>query len=1095
MAIVSSIFPRIRCSSGLPTAIPPAAMATLADLEACGLPLVPGPPCLLQRGSAGSGGGTEVAPGLPSPAAEGGPTAFTCMSYNVLLPNSQDGWWIYKYYRDAQGSHTEWPQRQGLMRKQIQQDKKGRMRPATCWRPSRFKLLSAQHKDRSLILALQGPAAVLFVVNVHLTAGPAADRRLRQATEALEAVEKDWRRAESVPIVFCGDFNSQGSSAVRQLLTQGQVLPEFRESGDPTERGQEGKQITSKVRKHSLATFQDAAEAAGSPQATILVQKIDEKMKQTDGSLTPEMQRALDSAFERRTTQQVMNAEEVEKFLLKINRKLGRGSEFRFVEKVFETKGKRLGVDGKFWGVEHDLRELLGHGMADPSEGPCELRFDYVYFTPQNLTLQGVQQILTPEQLQQIHGEPYETLPNHWHPSDHLPVIASFELAATCCGQKGRRLQRLKLDEEQWMLDKHFSSCSLGTEKERFSEHEVCVDGLRKIGHTVRFGVDAREVSCASYSMVMFNFPAVSMQDCKDDKDFKPEKAGQINGELILDFLKNAQATCDPGTLLIVGLWGRCDGLADRRLYGQDAHELIASALSASAAAAADLQLEDALSDGFLRSGVHADYNFYKRYTEETWTVVWALFTKEGYAFRSSSGSAAFEPWATLLMAAVGKTGYTAQPGRVRCVSYFAAEESSHKEWHLQACFVLKAVAAEQKKKGDQLRSGMTLKGAQLTEDRPILRSTSESGLKHMKRYKEALCDKVHEKDLHMEEGKRGVSSDQPVNFTLASKEIIATGPPSGPPSAPLSTRPVSPAPGAPVVANAYAGNAGGSLWLVVLCFIILDALKPILVTWANQGHAVGEPSFIQGTFVLVQTFLSLLVGLLIALGPWISDLGLRLHPEWRSRLLRCLDLQAVVRQLPVAVCLCLSKLLLVYSLGRLDAGSTRVFRSAMQPCDPSSAFFGFMGVTSALVFANLGAAYGTAKSGVGIASMGVMRPDMIMKSIIPVVMAGVLGIYGLITAVIINGKMDAANYSAYSGYAHLGAGLTVGMSSLAAGLAIGIVGDAGVRANAQQPRLFVGMILILIFAEALGLYGLIVGLVVASTAEGKGKGLCTPYA
>jgi len=36
--------------------------------------------------------------------------------------------------------------------------------------------------------------------------------------------------------------------------------------------------------------------------------------------------------------------------------------------------------------------------------------------------------------------------------------------------------------------------------------------------------------------------------------------------------------------------------------------------------------------------------------------------------------------------------------------------------------------------------------------------------------------------------------------------------------------------------------------------------------------------------------------------------------------------------------------------------------------------------------------------------------------------------------------------------------------------------------------------ILILIFAEALGLYGLIVGLVVASTVEAKGKGRCTPY-
>merc|ERR1712242_479710 len=105
---------------------------------------------------------------------------------------------------------------------------------------------------------------------------------------------------------------------------------------------------------------------------------------------------------------------------------------------------------------------------------------------------------------------------------------------------------------------------------------------------------------------------------------------------------------------------------------------------------------------------------------------------------------------------------------------------------------------------------------------------------------------------------------------------------------------------------------------------------------------------------------------------------------------------------------------------------------------------------------------YGTAKSGVGISSMGVMRPDMVMRSIIPVVMAGVLGIYGLITAVIINGKVTATKggYSSYAGYAHFASGMTVGMSSLAAGLAIGVVGDAGVRANAQQPKLFVGLIL-----------------------------------
>lgn len=70
---------------------------------------------------------------------------------------------------------------------------------------------------------------------------------------------------------------------------------------------------------------------------------------------------------------------------------------------------------------------------------------------------------------------------------------------------------------------------------------------------------------------------------------------------------------------------------------------------------------------------------------------------------------------------------------------------------------------------------------------------------------------------------------------------------------------------------------------------------------------------------------------------------------------------------------------------------------------DQVAPFFGFMGAMSALVFSCMGAAYGTAKSGVGIASMGVMRPELVMKSIVPVVMAGVLGIYGLIIAVIIS--------------------------------------------------------------------------------------------
>jgi V-type H+-transporting ATPase proteolipid subunit len=53
-----------------------------------------------------------------------------------------------------------------------------------------------------------------------------------------------------------------------------------------------------------------------------------------------------------------------------------------------------------------------------------------------------------------------------------------------------------------------------------------------------------------------------------------------------------------------------------------------------------------------------------------------------------------------------------------------------------------------------------------------------------------------------------------------------------------------------------------------------------------------------------------------------------------------------------------------------------------------------------------------------------------------------------------------------YTGFIQLGVGLSVGLAGLAAGFAVGIVGDAGVRGTAQQPKLFVGMILILVFAE-----------------------------
>ena len=95
---------------------------------------------------------------------------------------------------------------------------------------------------------------------------------------------------------------------------------------------------------------------------------------------------------------------------------------------------------------------------------------------------------------------------------------------------------------------------------------------------------------------------------------------------------------------------------------------------------------------------------------------------------------------------------------------------------------------------------------------------------------------------------------------------------------------------------------------------------------------------------------------------------------------------------------------------------------------------------------ADMGAAYGTAKSGVAVASLGVMNPQLVMKSMIPVVMAGVIGIYGLIVAVIIVGQIPkqvtSPDYCAKIGYAHFGSGESAQLSHMP------VIGKCSVRCN-----------------------------------------------
>ena len=103
------------------------------------------------------------------------------------------------------------------------------------------------------------------------------------------------------------------------------------------------------------------------------------------------------------------------------------------------------------------------------------------------------------------------------------------------------------------------------------------------------------------------------------------------------------------------------------------------------------------------------------------------------------------------------------------------------------------------------------------------------------------------------------------------------------------------------------------------------------------------------------------------------------------------------------------------------------------------------------------------AKSGVGILTMGISKPEIIIKSVIPVIMEGILGIYGLIVAVILKQNIKQESYTIFDGWKHLASGLWCGLSFLGTSIAIGIAVNADVR------------------ALALGLYKLIVSLILSS--------------
>ena len=166
--------------------------------------------------------------------------------------------------------------------------KKFRFRCATFFQRDKFVIEQVAHKDRTLVTSLRCTTSttqrILHVVNCHLSGGAAPERRLRQVHDAVDQIRK-WTNAlehtvaqlakgkrsspklvakaeqafgeyQDAAMIVCGDFNSDGNTAVRKLLVEGSVEPDWHEPQYPDLR------LTSKRREQLFGNFIDAAELA-----------------------------------------------------------------------------------------------------------------------------------------------------------------------------------------------------------------------------------------------------------------------------------------------------------------------------------------------------------------------------------------------------------------------------------------------------------------------------------------------------------------------------------------------------------------------------------------------------------------------------------------------------------------------------------------------------------------------------------------------------------------------------------------------------------------------------------------------------------------
>ncbi|RHN47771.1 putative V-ATPase proteolipid subunit [Medicago truncatula] len=156
---------------------------------------------------------------------------------------------------------------------------------------------------------------------------------------------------------------------------------------------------------------------------------------------------------------------------------------------------------------------------------------------------------------------------------------------------------------------------------------------------------------------------------------------------------------------------------------------------------------------------------------------------------------------------------------------------------------------------------------------------------------------------------------------------------------------------------------------------------------------------------------------------------------------------------------------------------------------------FSAIGIAVSIGVSVLGAAWGIYITGSSLIGAAIKAPRITSKNLISVIFCEAVAIYGVIVAIILQTKLESVPKSSIyepeslrAGYAIFASGLIVGFANLVCGLCVGIIGSSCALSDAQNSSLFVKILVIEIFGSALGLFGVIVGIIMSAQATWPSK-------